>query len=101
MLQTSISHYRREAEQSGTALRKAELDLVEKDLKMEELQRLLTGMEKVTIVVIAIWPLLTRNRSYLPASRFCKGKRRLVLPVAMRHPSVAPNLSLSLALDMT
>ncbi|XP_063001873.1 tuftelin isoform X2 [Elgaria multicarinata webbii] len=44
--ETSISHYRREAEQSGTALRKAELDLEEKDLKMEELQRLLTGMEK-------------------------------------------------------
>ncbi|XP_061462567.1 tuftelin isoform X2 [Rhineura floridana] len=44
--ETSISHYRREAEQSGTALRKAELDMGEKDLKLEELQRLLTGMEK-------------------------------------------------------
>ncbi|XP_028565929.2 tuftelin isoform X1 [Podarcis muralis] len=44
--ETSISHYRREAEHSGAALRRAELDLEEKDLKLEELQRLLTGMEK-------------------------------------------------------
>ncbi|XP_044305153.1 tuftelin isoform X2 [Varanus komodoensis] len=44
--ETSISHYRREAEQSGVALQKAEQDLEEKDLKLEELQRLLTGMEK-------------------------------------------------------
>ncbi|KAJ7307246.1 hypothetical protein JRQ81_009242 [Phrynocephalus forsythii] len=44
--ETSISHYRREAEQSGWALRKAEDDLQEKDLKLDELQRLLTGMEK-------------------------------------------------------
>ncbi|KAL8184746.1 UNVERIFIED_CONTAM: hypothetical protein K2H54_027018, partial [Gekko kuhli] len=44
--ETSISHYRREAEQSGTALRQAELDLAEKDLKLEEVQRLLSGMEK-------------------------------------------------------
>ncbi|XP_042295534.1 tuftelin isoform X2 [Sceloporus undulatus] len=44
--ETSISHYRREAEQSGAALRKAGLELEEKDLKLEELQRLLTGMEK-------------------------------------------------------
>uniref|UniRef100_A0A6J0U268 Tuftelin isoform X2 n=1 Tax=Pogona vitticeps TaxID=103695 RepID=A0A6J0U268_9SAUR len=44
--ETSISHYRREADQSGRALKKAEKDLQEKDLKLEELQRLLTGMEK-------------------------------------------------------
>ncbi|XP_007427991.2 tuftelin isoform X1 [Python bivittatus] len=44
--ETSISHYRREAEQSGIALRKAETELELKDLKLEELQRLLTGMEK-------------------------------------------------------
>ncbi|XP_054853724.1 tuftelin isoform X2 [Eublepharis macularius] len=44
--ETSISHYRREAEQSGAALRQAELDLAEKDLKVEEVQRLLSGMEK-------------------------------------------------------
>uniref|UniRef100_A0A8C6VK24 Tuftelin 1 n=1 Tax=Naja naja TaxID=35670 RepID=A0A8C6VK24_NAJNA len=44
--ETSISHYRREAEHSGIALRKAETELEMKDLKLEELQRLLTGMEK-------------------------------------------------------
>ncbi|XP_053133704.1 tuftelin isoform X2 [Hemicordylus capensis] len=44
--ETSISHYRREAEQSGTALKRAEVEMEEKDLKLEELQRLLTGMEK-------------------------------------------------------
>ncbi|XP_020653968.3 tuftelin isoform X2 [Pogona vitticeps] len=44
--ETSISHYRREADQSGRALKKAEEDLQEKDLKLDELQRLLTGMEK-------------------------------------------------------
>ncbi|XP_070622405.1 tuftelin [Erythrolamprus reginae] len=44
--ETSISHYRREAEHSGVALRKAETELEMKDLKLEELQRLLTGMEK-------------------------------------------------------
>ncbi|XP_060117159.1 tuftelin isoform X2 [Heteronotia binoei] len=44
--ETSISHYRREAEQSGAALRQAEFDLAEKDLKLEEVQRLLSGMEK-------------------------------------------------------
>ncbi|XP_077176557.1 tuftelin isoform X2 [Paroedura picta] len=44
--ETSISHYRREAEQSGTSLRQAEHDLAEKDLKLEEVQRLLSGMEK-------------------------------------------------------
>nr|XP_060614071.1 tuftelin isoform X2 [Anolis sagrei ordinatus] len=44
--ETSISHYRREAEQSGSALRKAEMALEGKDVKLDELQRLLTGMEK-------------------------------------------------------
>ncbi|KAM3824861.1 tuftelin isoform 1-T1 [Vipera latastei] len=44
--ETSISHYRREAEHSGIALRKAETELEMKDIKLEELQRLLTGMEK-------------------------------------------------------
>uniref|UniRef100_A0A8D0KNB2 Tuftelin 1 n=1 Tax=Salvator merianae TaxID=96440 RepID=A0A8D0KNB2_SALMN len=44
--ETSISHYRREAERSGAALQRAESELNEKDLKLEELQRLLTGMEK-------------------------------------------------------
>ncbi|XP_060550283.1 tuftelin [Pantherophis guttatus] len=44
--ETSISHYRREAEHSGIALRKAETEVEMKDLKLEELQRLLTGMEK-------------------------------------------------------
>lgn len=45
--QTSISHYRREAEQSGMALARAELELQERDVRLEDLQRLLTGMEKV------------------------------------------------------
>nr|XP_056709234.1 tuftelin [Euleptes europaea] len=44
--ETSISHYRREAEQSSAAVQQAELDLAEKDLKLEEVQRLLSGMEK-------------------------------------------------------
>ncbi|XP_063173328.1 tuftelin [Candoia aspera] len=44
--ETSISHYQREAEQSGIALRKAETELELKDLKLEDLQRLLAGMEK-------------------------------------------------------
>ncbi|XP_015685396.2 tuftelin-like [Protobothrops mucrosquamatus] len=45
--ETSISHYRREAEHSGIALRNAETELEMKDLKLEELQRLLSGMEKL------------------------------------------------------
>ncbi|KAJ6652804.1 hypothetical protein lerEdw1_010659 [Lerista edwardsae] len=44
--ETSISHYRREAEQSGLALARAELELQERDVRLEDLQRLLTGMEK-------------------------------------------------------
>lgn len=46
--QTSISHYRREAEQSSSALARVELELQERDVKVEDLQRLLTGMEKVS-----------------------------------------------------
>lgn len=44
--ETSISHYRREAEQSSSALARVELELQERDVKVEDLQRLLTGMEK-------------------------------------------------------
>uniref|UniRef100_A0A8D0GA67 Tuftelin 1 n=1 Tax=Sphenodon punctatus TaxID=8508 RepID=A0A8D0GA67_SPHPU len=44
--ETTISHYQKEAEQAGAALRVAEEDVAAKDMKLEELQRLLSGMEK-------------------------------------------------------
>lgn len=46
-LQRTVSRYREEAEQTSCALRRAERSVVEKELQVDELQRLLAGMEKV------------------------------------------------------
>uniref|UniRef100_A0A8C9GAZ6 Tuftelin 1 n=1 Tax=Pavo cristatus TaxID=9049 RepID=A0A8C9GAZ6_PAVCR len=45
-LQRTVSQYREEAEQANCALRRAERSVVEKELQVDELQRLLAGMEK-------------------------------------------------------
>uniref|UniRef100_A0A8C3KTP4 Tuftelin 1 n=1 Tax=Chrysolophus pictus TaxID=9089 RepID=A0A8C3KTP4_CHRPC len=45
-LERTVSRYREEAEQTSCALRRAERNVVEKELQVDELQRLLTGMEK-------------------------------------------------------
>uniref|UniRef100_A0A803YNV8 Tuftelin 1 n=1 Tax=Meleagris gallopavo TaxID=9103 RepID=A0A803YNV8_MELGA len=45
-LQRTVSRYREEAEQTNCALRRAERSVVEKELQVDELQRLLAGMEK-------------------------------------------------------
>lgn len=39
--------YQEDAERTGSALRRAEQSAAEKELQVEELQRLLAGMEKV------------------------------------------------------
>ncbi|XP_052521032.1 tuftelin isoform X5 [Tympanuchus pallidicinctus] len=45
-LERTVSRYREEAEQTSCALRRAERSVVEKELQVDELQRLLAGMEK-------------------------------------------------------
>uniref|UniRef100_A0A669QUT4 Tuftelin 1 n=1 Tax=Phasianus colchicus TaxID=9054 RepID=A0A669QUT4_PHACC len=45
-LERTVSRYREEAEQTSCALRRAERNVVEKELQVDELQRLLAGMEK-------------------------------------------------------
>ncbi|XP_042693480.1 tuftelin isoform X5 [Centrocercus urophasianus] len=45
-LERTVSRYREEAEQTTCALRRAERSVVEKELQVDELQRLLAGMEK-------------------------------------------------------
>ncbi|XP_014816301.1 PREDICTED: tuftelin [Calidris pugnax] len=42
----TVSQYREEAEQAGSARRRAERNAAEKEVEVEELQRLLAGMEK-------------------------------------------------------
>ncbi|XP_051497175.1 tuftelin [Apus apus] len=42
----TVSRYQQEAEQTGSALRRAERSTLEKELQVDELQRLLAGMEK-------------------------------------------------------
>uniref|UniRef100_A0A8C2SKI3 Tuftelin 1 n=1 Tax=Coturnix japonica TaxID=93934 RepID=A0A8C2SKI3_COTJA len=42
----TVSRYREEAEQTSCALRRAERNVVEKELQVDEMQRLLAGMEK-------------------------------------------------------
>ncbi|XP_065516255.1 tuftelin isoform X2 [Lathamus discolor] len=42
----TISQYQEEAEQTSSALRRAERSVVEKEVQVDELQRLLAGMEK-------------------------------------------------------
>ncbi|XP_075301468.1 tuftelin isoform X1 [Opisthocomus hoazin] len=42
----TISQYQEEAEQTSSALRRAEKSVVEKEVQVDELQRLLAGMEK-------------------------------------------------------
>lgn len=46
-LQRTISQYQEEAEQTSSALRRAERSVAEKEVQVDELQRLLAGMEKV------------------------------------------------------
>lgn len=46
-LQRTVSQYQEEAEQTSSALRRAERSVVEKEVQVDELQRLLAGMEKV------------------------------------------------------
>lgn len=46
-LQRTVSQYQEEAEQTSSALRRAEKSVVEKEVQVDELQRLLAGMEKV------------------------------------------------------
>ncbi|XP_015740183.1 tuftelin [Coturnix japonica] len=45
-LERTVSRYREEAEQTSCALRRAERNVVEKELQVDEMQRLLAGMEK-------------------------------------------------------
>uniref|UniRef100_A0A8C3GP47 Tuftelin 1 n=1 Tax=Cairina moschata TaxID=8855 RepID=A0A8C3GP47_CAIMO len=45
-LQRAASQYQEEAEQTSSALRRAEKSVLEKELQVDELQRLLAGMEK-------------------------------------------------------
>ncbi|OXB53796.1 hypothetical protein ASZ78_000042 [Callipepla squamata] len=45
-LERTVSRYRDEAEQTSCALRRAERSVVEKEVQVDELQRLLAGMEK-------------------------------------------------------
>lgn len=45
--QRTVSRYQEDAERAGSALRRAEQSAAEKELQVEELQRLLAGMEKV------------------------------------------------------
>lgn len=42
-----MARYQEEAERAGSALRRAEKDAAEKEMEVEELQRLLASMEKV------------------------------------------------------
>ncbi|KAM6365157.1 tuftelin isoform 3-T3 [Pluvialis apricaria] len=42
----TVSQYQEEAEQTSSALRRAERNVVEKEVQVDELQRLLAGMEK-------------------------------------------------------
>nr|XP_006114017.1 tuftelin isoform X5 [Pelodiscus sinensis] len=44
--EVTTSQYQKEVEQTNAALKKAEEDLVGKEVKLEELQRLMSGMEK-------------------------------------------------------
>lgn len=46
-LQRAASQYQEEAEQTSSALRRAEKSVLEKELQVDELQWLLAGMEKV------------------------------------------------------
>ncbi|NWJ11959.1 TUFT1 protein, partial [Crypturellus undulatus] len=45
-LQRTVSQYQEEVEQASSALRRAEKRVVEKEVQVDELQRLLAGMEK-------------------------------------------------------
>lgn len=45
--QRAVSQYQEEAERTSSALRRAEKSVLEKELQVDELQRLLAGMEKV------------------------------------------------------
>uniref|UniRef100_A0A8C6IYE1 Uncharacterized protein n=1 Tax=Melopsittacus undulatus TaxID=13146 RepID=A0A8C6IYE1_MELUD len=44
--EVTVSQYQEEAEQTSSALRRAERSVVEKEVQVDELQRLLAGMEK-------------------------------------------------------
>lgn len=46
-MQRTVSQYQEEAEQTSSALRRAEKTVMEKEVQVDELQRLLAGMEKV------------------------------------------------------
>lgn len=54
-LQRTVSQYQEEAEQASSALRRAEKSVVEKEVQVDELQRLLAGMEKVPALKLQWW----------------------------------------------
>lgn len=45
----TTSQYQKEIEQTSAALKKAEEGMMEKEVKLEEVQRLMSGMEKVLL----------------------------------------------------
>lgn len=46
----TTSQYQKEVAQTSAALKKAEEGMAEKEVKLEELQRLMSGMEKVLLL---------------------------------------------------
>ncbi|XP_030043033.1 tuftelin isoform X2 [Microcaecilia unicolor] len=69
----TLGHYRKEVEESNRALKKAEDDVAVKQMKMEEMQRLMGGMEKEHRTLL---DKLTENEKELEEVRTRKEKSR-------------------------